>query len=197
MLKENALTTIGRAKHFLYGDEPTEDDDNIAFAINAASSAIEHYCRRKFGIQTYIQNELDRTDEVLFNEYPVRKVIGINGKKLDDYRFATYLDSESGILNVYGAEFKGVVEYEAGYVLPKDATDERPSDLPSDLELATLRLVNEMYVDSDGFTEDVGSIKLGDWTVRDGITSQSDIESVIPPSVQQLINSHARRWSIV
>lgn len=203
MLKDNALTTIDKAVRFIYGTETTDDEGNsiadeqaIADAINAASSAIEVYCRRKFRRQRYIQNEIDPTNEILFNEYPVHEVATINGRLLNSLRIATYLESESGILDIYGAQVRGIIEYEAGYTLPKDATEDNPSDLPSDLELAALRLVEKVFVDEDGFVNDSGSIKLGDWTVRDGTMSQQDIDSIIPHEVAQLIDGHARQWVV-
>ncbi|MFC5587560.1 hypothetical protein ACFPRA_01385 [Sporosarcina soli] len=203
MLKENALTTIERAKRFIYGDineveakQNVTDDSRIADAVNAASAAIESYCRRKFKRQRHIQNVIDPTNEILFNEYPVHEIATINGRLLNSLRIATFLESESGILDIYGAQIRGIVEYEAGYTLPKDGTEDNPSDLPSDLELATLRLVEKMYVDEDGFVGESGSIKLGDWTVRDGTTSQQDIDSVIPNEVAQLLDGHARQWVV-
>lgn len=195
MLADNALTTIEQANKVIYGGEATEEEkETLAQAINAASSAIEFYCRRKFKLDHYIQRIVEPDDYVLLTQYPVHDVISINGVDLDKARIAYYIDKENGILDITNGRIAGVIEYTAGYILPKD--DEN-SDLPKDLELACLLLAEKMHVSPEGITEEVGSIKLGDWTVRDGNSSQQDIDSVIPAKVRDLIDNHARHWVII
>lgn len=201
MLKDNALTTIQAVKNFIYGntnDEVNELlDSNIADAINAASSTIENYCRRKFGKQMHIQHVRERMNEVFLDEYPITNLVSVGGVLKDDLSGALYMESEYGILDfTTGSGVRGVVEYEAGYVLPKDATEVEPSTLPSDLELACKHIAEGVYVDEDGHYLESGSIKLGDWTVRDGNASQADIISLLPTQVKVLLDNH-RAWPVI
>lgn len=191
LLNDNALTTVERAKTFLDGEDVEGlDDGRIVTAINAASSAIEYYLGRHLGKRTHsdIVRRDEATLEVTLEEYPVHEVIAINGRPSTR---SMYLDQESGIAH-FNSRTHGIFDYVAGYILPKDGTPEQPTTLPRDIEHACLMTVKEVYVEEDGYFDGAGSLQLGDFKISDGKASQSDIDHVIPPHVQQLLLPHKK-----
>ena len=156
MLAENALTTLERMKLMLEPSEIFDDRTNlvIEMLINKASSMIERQIGRHLGKQSYKQRYYaDGQQELVTIEYPIISVESIkeNGTLVAPslYDFSQtgnvgIIYRDDGWLKVgyrRGLAYDTValskaieVCYTAGYVLPKDATEDNPQTLPADLE---------------------------------------------------------------
>ncbi|MFC4768738.1 head-tail connector protein [Effusibacillus consociatus] len=137
-LNANALTDLASTKSYLDIDTTdTSKDSIIEFLINAASEAIEKYCRRKMKQATYTDEEYDGTgsQNLYLKQYPISSITSI---KIDDVVVAATeykTRKESGIVVRMNAMWdKGIlnlkVTYQAGYAA-----------IPSDVELACKHLV--------------------------------------------------------
>lgn len=163
---DNALTTLARAKSYLDITGSTKDLI-LTMVILAASKYIEEtYCKRKFKRQAYSQELYDGNGSprlFLKNRHvisgqtftlEVRRGIESNDEweTLDAEEY--YIDYETGRISLVSGVFqRGVqnyrVSYTAGFYLPsateyQDGTAD-DDDLPYDLELAMLDMVNTMY----------------------------------------------------
>lgn len=171
-LSENALTTLGDTMVFLGIEESDEGVstlamDNIIFCINAFSGYIETQTGRKFGRRRY-QERYEGTggQKLILNHYPVKKIHSIKdlargwdiGKSeywMEDggetgiiYRDGGWPKSgyPSGLANDLAMARKSIaVSYTAGYILPKDGTEDAPSDLPYDLQHAVWAMVQQQW----------------------------------------------------
>lgn len=142
-LKSNALTTLVAAKAYLKL-QVSVDDATIEDLINASSSAIENYCKRKFKEQAYLDDEYDGTgkDHILLDQYPVKLIesVSIDGTPLSTGQYK--VKKRNGVLLNNGGiwprgEINVTVSYTAGY-----------AEIPADLELACKHLVKS-YFNSD------------------------------------------------
>ena len=156
MLAENALTTVDRMKLMLgLPEEPDERTDaTLELLINKASAWVERQVGRSLAKKEYDHwFDADGQQELATLEYPIIKVhyVKQDGILVDP---STYdYGQTAGIGVIYRdqgwlkagyrrglahdiIETKRVIEvsYTAGYVLPKDATEEEPQTLPADLE---------------------------------------------------------------
>lgn len=189
-LANNALTTLESAKTFL-GIDPTDTslDDYLTFSINSASDMIESYCNRKFGLTVYKEFKQGRgSTKLILENYPVVSLnkLVINDQNIDVNEVIVLQDEGmlyrpnggfpeytlvGGFLNPRpdDTQFNVYVEYSAGYVLPKDASDTNPRTLPYDIELACLRMLRIMKLDkqsSEGQNLILKREQLGDWMVE-------------------------------
>lgn len=151
------LTTVDRARTMLRADPA--DDDLLAMLIPAASAAIETYCKRSFGLAEYTDKvEPPKRDYVLLRNYPIVSVTSIGEKTdLDGYD----IDNDRGMIFREGWErSRKPIEiiYMAGYILPKDATEEQPATLPADLEYACVLLIQQMQREPGVTSERVGDL---------------------------------------
>jgi hypothetical protein len=188
MLAENALTTRELAKSHIGIAQTDETQDTfVDFIINTASSLIEKYCNRKFGVRTYQDFMIGRgSTKLILDNYPITEVqqLTIEDKPVDVASEITVL-SESGMLfkprggfplRLEGGRFTHpkvdepqhniFVTYRAGFILPKDATDTQPRTLPFDLEMACLRMLSIMKKDKDianGQSLILKREQIGDW----------------------------------
>lgn len=183
MLGEYALTTYERMKTRL----KLEDDaleENVVEAINVASAVIESFCRRKFGKRTYTDLILEDGDEHIFEHYPLLEVIDIDQKP-----FAVEpLYTESGVM-YEKVRSRSRIRYEAGFVLPSDASEDNPQTLPHDVEHACQSLVAYLYDDGEGSERDLSSelksFDLGDFKAVLG--SGGSANHLIPADVQSVL----------
>lgn len=157
-LEDNALTTTDQI-------DLSVDTIEKERLINVASDMIENYCDRNFKKQTYNNEKYQPTgrQRLVLQNRPVISVdiITKNDTEVDstsyfienekagfvfkhdkwdqDYRLARSSISKNFQpgTNKYNIE----VTYTAGYVLPKDATQEDPRTLPYDLEQAAILTV--------------------------------------------------------
>jgi uncharacterized phiE125 gp8 family phage protein len=139
-LKLNALTTLAAAKAYLKLNVNV-DDSTVEDLINASSSAIENYCKRKFKEQNYLEEEYDGTgkNHILLDQYPVKSIesVSIDGTTLSTGQYK--VKKRNGVLLNNGGiwprgEINITVSYTAGY-----------SEIPSDLELACKHLVMSYF----------------------------------------------------
>lgn len=183
-LAGNALTTLERMKLVLglSGVADERIDEIIILLINKASAWIERQTGRHLGRQSYRQwYDADGQQELVTIEYPITSVeyIKEDGKLVDP---SLYDFGQTGNIGVIyrddgwlrasyraGLAFDSVatkrnieVSYTAGYVLPKDATDEDPQTLPADLEGLVWEIVGQAYTNLQN-----GSLGLASFTISD------------------------------
>lgn len=158
VLASNAMTTLEDTMERL-GIPPELEDitvkNNIIRLINSASAWIETITGRKFGKQTYTQRYPGTGyQELVLQQYPIRNVEYVkdiqDGVDIDPASYDYIMGGDVGVLyRDLGWVFRGYtsglandyvasqryleVKYTAGYILPKDATDDEPSDLPADI----------------------------------------------------------------
>lgn len=187
MLANNALTTLDFAKRYIgYEEGNNERDEFLTFCINSASSMIEQYCNRNFGLRTYHEiRQGTGSMKLILDHYPIIEVkeLLIGGQPVNIERIKVL--SDSGMLYRPDGGFPAhtitgkflyprpdedgyniFVKYSAGYVLPKDATEDNPRTLPYDLEKACLKMVRLMNKDKDvaeGKSLILKREQLGDW----------------------------------
>lgn len=166
----NALTTLETVKEML-GIPAEESDpqvDNVLIRlINAASAWVETMTERKLGKNDYRQKcRGTGSQELVLKHYPIVSVQSVaeigSGKVLppESYDFdekgdigVLYRESGwpyRGYLGGLSGDFLApqrylLVEYTAGYVLPKDATADSPCTLPADLESLVWEMVEQEY----------------------------------------------------
>ncbi len=194
-LEANALTTKETVKSFLKINEAdTSQDILIEMLINAVSSNIEVYCNRRFGQNQYTDEVYSGNGDIylILNQFPVLEVaaVKIDNEEVTDYE----LKPDSGILFREASWPEGErnikVSYKAGYVLPKDDTEQSPRTLPHDLELACIIWVMYLFERKDSFGKDNERIE--------GISYQYSKQTLgvnvldAPPEVLALINLHRK-----
>ncbi len=184
MLAHNALTTLKRMKLML-GLTDIEDErtnEIIEMLINKASAWIERQIGRHLAQNRYHQwYDADGQQELVLLEYPIIDVefVKENGMLIDPscydyeqtgsigviYRDDGWLKSGHRMGLAYDMiRSKRVIEvsYTAGYVLPKDATEDNPQTLPADLEGLLWEIVSQAYTGLQN-----GSMGLSAFTISD------------------------------
>ncbi len=186
MLAENALTTLERMKMMLGLPDVTDErtDLIISLLINRASSWIERQTGRHLGKKVYRQwYDADGQQELVTDEYPIIEVeyVKEQGKLVDP---SQYDYSQTGNVGVIyrdegwlkagyrrGLAYdmvapKRVIEvsYTAGYVLPKDATEDNPQTLPADLEGLLWDMVSQIYTNLQNGSQGLASFSISDVT---------------------------------
>ena len=206
MLAENALTTVERLKLMLGLPAETDDRTNliVEMLINKASSWVERQIGRHLGKHAYLHwYRADGQQELVTDEYPIIRVEYVKeGGRLVDPKLYDY--SQTGNIGVIyrddgwlkdgyrsGLAYDIValkrnieVSYTAGYVLPKDATDDEPATLPADLEGLIWDIVSQAYTNLQN-----GSLGLNSFTISDVIW---DFDKSTHPEWIQLINLYRR-----
>lgn len=188
MLADNALTTLKRMKLMLgladVNDERT--DMIISMLINKASSWIEHQTGRHLGKKDYVQKYFaDGQQELVVEEYPildvkyVKEAGNIVAPELYDFKQTgnigvifrdggwLYAGYRKGLAyDVIATKRNIEVSYTAGYVLPKDATEESPQTLPADLEGLVWEIVSQAYTGLQNGSQGLSSFSISDvhWT---------------------------------
>jgi uncharacterized phiE125 gp8 family phage protein len=176
-LAPNALTTLAEQKEYLkLNNTETTDDGLVEFLINAASSAIENKCKRKFKEQTYTDEEYDGNGFVrlYLQQYPVKSVTSVF---IDDTEISAdqyKIKKNNGALIRKGSfwptgDINILVTYTAGY-----------TEIPFDLELACKHLVMSY------FKSDVASFST---TFQEGIVFRPE---ALPSQVKVLIGPYEK-----
>ena len=205
-LRENALTTLEDMVEFMGMDLeslPEATKNNIIRLINAASAYIETVTGRKFRKQEYTERHFaSGYQELCLNQYPILSVESVEddeGGTLSGYSFTD--TGEYGVLfRDEGWAVKGyrqglsddirlssrylTVKYTAGYVLPKDATEEEPETLPYDLQMIIWQIVQQQWSLAENGANGLSAFSISDvsWTFDKELGSQ----------VQDIINSYKR-----
>lgn len=158
-LAPNALTTLDTMKTMLGippEDEDAQRDAVITNLINQISAWVERMTGRNLGKQTYKQEYVaSGAQELVLLQWPIVSVDYVKDKDTGDTIPATEYDyNTTGDIGVLykdnGWPLRGYrgglayditapmrcleVLYTAGYVLPKDATEDDPCTLPYDLQ---------------------------------------------------------------
>ncbi len=201
MLAKNALTTLDRAKLMLgLPDVPDErTDEIITLLINKASSWIERQTGRHLARQSYRHwYDADGQQELVMIEYPIVSVeyVKEEGKLVNpnSYDFAQTGDigviyRDEGWLKAgyrRGLAYDIVtpkraieVSYTAGYVLPKDATEDDPQTLPADLEGLVWELVSYAYTGLTNGSQGLKSFSISDVTWTFDKSTHSEWQQII------------------
>ncbi len=157
-LADNAMTTLGDTLERLGIDEAeatTQVKNNVIRLINAASAWVETITGRKFGKAVYTHRyPSPDAQELVLQQYPIRSVEYVkdvsSGAVYDPASYDFTMEGNIGVLyRDEGWPFQGYryglandvktasrsleVKFTAGYVLPKDATEDEPADLPWDI----------------------------------------------------------------
>lgn len=194
-LRENALTTLDALKTSLGIDPAEEDaqrDATLVQLINAASAWLETQLGRKLGKSTYRQRYCGTgTQQLSLEQYPIVSVERITdtftGETITDFDFNetgeigvlfredgwTYRGHIGGLAYDYIAPRKYLeVQYVAGYILPKDATEDHPATLPADLEAIVWYMIAQQWaiIENDAAGLSAFSISDVSWTFDKNIS---------------------------
>ena len=188
-------------------DIPDPVKNNLERLINASSSYIETMTNRKFGRQKYIENHHGSGwQELCLNQYPIKAVESVKDTETGQLIEAeSYSFDETGEIGVLyrdagwsdrsylgGLALDKVAQkrylrvcYSAGYILPKDATEEQPSDLPYDLQYIIWQMVQQKWNLAKNGANGLASFSISDvsWTFDKELSTQ----------VQNVIDQY-RRW---
>lgn len=206
MLADNALTTLERMKLML-GLSDIEDertDEIITLMINRASSWIERQIGRHLGKRSYRQfYDADGQQELVTLEYPIISVeyVKEDGREVDPKCYDYSQTAEIGVIyrdegwlkagyrrglayDIVAPKRVIEVSYTAGYVLPKDATEDDPQTLPADLEGLLWDVVSQTYTSLQNGSQGLSSFSISDVTWN--------FDKSTPETWTQLINLYRR-----
>ena len=165
-LRTNALTTLEALKQLLGIDETDTSQDGVLIQlINRASASIENALGRKLRRSTYTERVKGTGSQYLLVEnYPIVAVEEIKqaGEIIDPGLYDITVRGNAGVIykddgwtyygfphGLTGDAMTGsrniTVRYTAGYILPWEATDEAPADLPADLEGLAQEMVQYIF----------------------------------------------------
>ena len=188
-LCDNALTTLERLKGYLCipaDEEDPEMDAALIQLINAASAWLETKLGRKLGRQTYDERHIGTgTQRLVLEQYPIISIQHIRDIRTDaditGYDFFeqgdigvvfraegwTYYGYSGGLAGAYVAPRRYlIVNYTAGYVLPKDATEDNPCTLPADLEALVKNMIAQQWAILENDAAGLSAFSISDvsWT---------------------------------
>lgn len=206
MLAKNALTTLERMNMILGLPTPSDKQINaiVELFINRASAWVERQTGRRFGKQSYRQwCDADGQRELITREYPIISVEYIKeaGKIVDPDSYDYSQDGAIGV--IYrdegwlkagyrrGLAYDSIdsrraieVKYTAGYILPKDASQNESQALPADLEGLVWDMVARQYSAISHGASGLKSFTLSDVTWV--------FDKSIPTEWEQIINLYKR-----
>lgn len=170
-LATNALTTLDAVKGYLkINYDQFTDDETLEELINACSTAIENYCRRKFKVQSH-DEEYDGTGKkyLLLEQYPVTTItsVSINGVLLHPTEYKVK-KSNGLLLRTNGFWPVGDININVVYTAGL-------SEIPADLELACKHWVMSF------FKADVANFST---TFQEGFVFRAD---AMPAQVKALV----------
>ena len=188
MLAHNALTTLDRMKLMLSLDDETDERTCtlVELLVNKASSWVEQQVGRPLGKNTYREfYEADGQQELVTLKYPIISVDYVKeaGRLVPPERYDYGQTANIGVIyrddgwlragyrrglanDIIESKRNIEVRYTAGYVLPKDATDEEPQTLPADLEGLVWDMVSQAYANMQNGSQGLKSFSISDvsWT---------------------------------
>lgn len=190
-LADNALTTLEDVKIML-GIAPDDVDEQrdamLVNLINYASAWIERMTGRKLGRQQYTQRYVaSGTQELVLLQWPIINVEYVkdttDGSIIPPEEYDYTVDGEIGVLyKDNGWTFRGYVgglsydfllaarylevKYTAGYVLPKDATEDDPCTLPADLQGVVWGIIQQEFSIMQNGAQGLSAFSISDvsWT---------------------------------
>lgn len=207
-LRANALTTLDALKPLLgLTASDTSTDDILIQLINQASASIERALGRRLRRGTYTEKVKGTGNQyILLDNYPIINVEYIRqaGELIDPGLYDIAIQGRAGVIykddgwtyygyphGLAGDPVTGSrnieVRYTAGYLLPWEATEGNPADLPADLE----GLAQEMVQYAFGKLQTGGTGGLKAFSISDVRWEWSDDT---PSSWQEVINEYKRVW---
>lgn len=207
-LRPNALTTLDALKTVMgIPEEDTGSDNVLLQLINQASASIERALGRKLRRSIYVERlKGTGTQYLMVENYPIVSVTSIKqaGVLIDPGLYDITVQGNAGVIykddgwtyygyphGLTGDPITGSrnieVQYTAGYILPWEATEETPADLPADLE----GLAQEMVQYAFGKLESGGSAGLKAFAISDVRWEWSEDT---PSSWQAIIDQYKRVW---
>lgn len=162
--------------------ESKQTDLVIEMLINRASAWIESMTGRHLSRQSYHQwYDADGSQELVLLEYPIVSIESIkeDSKLVDPSRYDFGQTGHIGVVyrdegwlkagwrrglayDIVAPKRVIEVEYTAGYVLPKDATDDDPQTLPADLEGLVWDMVAQAYASLQNGSQGLGAFSISD-----------------------------------
>jgi hypothetical protein len=190
-LASNAITNLSTVKEELkISISDTTVDSLLIRKINSFSDWLEKTLGRKLKFKNYIEKYVGSgRQKLILKQFPIIEInsIKVAGVTLDetDYELSDY-DAESGIVfRDCGWEQSGYlvgyvgeliapkrnieINYDAGYVLPKDATTENPRTLPYDLEDLAVNLIAMDYTQNGNKGLKTFSVSDVSWSWENGL----------------------------
>ena len=166
----------------------------VELLINKASSRIERQTGRHLGKRSYRQwYDADGQQELVTIEYPIIDVeyVKEDGKLVNPDRYDYSQTGDVGVIYrdegwLKAGYRKGLafdivapkrvieVSYTAGYVLPKDATEDEPQTLPADLEGLVWDMVSQAYTNLQNGSQGLSSFSISDVTWNFDKTQKSE-----------------------
>lgn len=190
-LQDNALTTVEDVLEFIGMEAestPPSVKNNLIRLVNAYSDHVESTTGRKFRQAQYVErHESTGFQSIVLREYPIVSVESIrdinSGMFFGPTDYDWKQDGEAGVIYFDGGwPMKGYrgglsndirllsryleISYTAGYVLPKDATEEVPATLPADLQWAVWQMVQQQWNLSSNGANGLAAFSISDvtWT---------------------------------
>lgn len=184
--------------------ENEQTDLIIELLINKASSWIERLTGRHLGKQSYRQwYDADGSQELVLIEYPIVSIESIreDGKLVDPRRYDYGQTGHIGVVyrdegwlkagwrrglayDIVAPKRVIEVEYTAGYVLPKDATEDDPQTLPADLEGLVWDMVAQAYASLQNGAQGLSAFSISDVNWK--------FDTSTKPEWVQLVNLYRR-----
>jgi len=179
---------------FDFEDEVVQS--KISSLINEVSAEVESYIKRPLGRQEYVENvTLSVNPQIQVTHRPIKEVKEIASQfpiSVDEVmKYTDRISLDEGTLQVGKTSpmtrtrvglarypqhslLTATVTYEAGYILPKDATEEKPSDPPADIKGVVKRTCVQLFQDLLDYNKAQGLIMRQEGNVNR--MWQSDIE---------------------
>ena len=206
-LSPNALTTLETVKLFLPASVEESADALFTMMINQASDWIEQQLQRKLGKASYDEWLYSTGRQwLMLREWPILSVEEVTQQgqiiapemflvEPDGYAGCLYKDDgwtwfgyRQGLAADPVAASRNIrVKYTAGYVLPKDATEDNPRTLPYDIE----QLCIDMLLRAFGTLENGGTAGLKSFAISD---VRWEWDNTTPESWKTTIASYRRGW---
>lgn len=186
-LADNALTTLETMKTMLgiaADDIDPQRDAIITNLINSVSAWVERMTGRKLGKHTYIQQYVaSGTQELVLLQWPIVSVDYVKdtnaGGVIPPAEYDFNVTGDIGVLyKDDGWPLRGYrgglaydivapmrcleVKYIAGYVLPKDATEDDPCTLPADLQGVVWEIVSQKFATMQNGAQGLSSFSISD-----------------------------------
>ncbi|SEM81604.1 phage head-tail connector protein [Paenibacillus sp. OV219] len=160
------LTTLSRMKKALQMDENDSSmDETLAMYAEAASQKIEAHLKRSLKRAIYQERVSGYANSPYLNlkQHPIIGSVSLtdmNGAAIEpDF----LLPEEGRLFRNYGwpnGKHNIIVEYEAGYVLPQDASQGNPRTLPEPIELACLLYAQTLMRSPGVIAERFGNVSI-------------------------------------
>lgn len=167
-LAPNAMSTVELLKKTCPSIPEDAPEEWLIFLINYASGWIERVVGRSLGLRRYLEDVAGSgQQELVLRNYPIRDITAILARDMGMVDPSSYAWQQDGSIGVVWRDMGWIrrsyptglvpdyvhsrrylqVDYTAGYVLPKDVTDETPLDwiLPYDLQGIISEIADQEY----------------------------------------------------